>query len=86
MTPDVAVEAGSGAVGNVHHVDFRKDEEIEPMLGVREVAEILGAGLTWVHREARKGNLPGKMIAGKYRFWRSDILRWINEQGKKATG
>lgn len=91
MTPDVAVEAGSGDGsngdgGNVRRLDFGKLEVLEQMLGIKEVAGVLRMGKTWVHREARKGNLPARMIGGKYRFKPSELQQWINEQGKKAAG
>lgn len=87
MAPDVAVEAGSADGSNVTRVNFeRKLEALERMMGIKEVAEVLGAGATWVHRETRKGNLPGIKIAGKYRFKPSDLQRWIDEQGKKRAG
>lgn len=80
----MASEAGSGS-GTVRHVDFRKDEGLERMLGIKDVAKILGLGDTWVHRAARKGNLPAVKIAGKYRFKPSELQRWIDDQGKKAA-
>jgi predicted DNA-binding transcriptional regulator AlpA len=81
----VASEAGSGS-GTVHHVDFRKVEGLERMLDITEVGEILKMGPSWVHRETRRGNLPGKLIGNKYRFKPSELQAWIDAQGKKATG
>ncbi len=57
--------------------DF-KDE----LLGVKEVAEILGVTHNHTYKMALEKRIPSKKIAGKRRFLKSEIINWI----KKSKG
>ena len=51
---------------------------------VRQVADYLNVAEKTIYRLAQKGDLPGFKVAGAWRFQRSDLDRWIEDQ-KKAT-
>jgi len=54
-------------------------------LTVREVAGYLSVDEKTIYRLAKRGNLPGFKVAGIWRFKRSDIERWIEQQKLAAA-
>jgi excisionase family DNA binding protein len=55
-------------------------------LTVKDVADMLNVDTKTVYRLAQKHELPGFKVAGAWRFLRSDISSWIDNQkpGGKA--
>jgi excisionase family DNA binding protein len=65
---------------------------MEPMLTVRQVAELLGVHENWVYDQAAAGALPSYKIGGTRRFDRDEFRGWVaehreveREQPKKRT-
>jgi excisionase family DNA binding protein len=52
---------------------------------VRDVATYLNVDEKTVYRLAKRGGLPGFKVAGAWRFKRSDLDRWIDQQKKAAV-
>ncbi|WP_457648374.1 helix-turn-helix domain-containing protein [Profundibacter sp.] len=52
---------------------------------VRDVAGYLNVDEKTVYRLAKRGELPGFKVAGAWRFKRSDLEDWIDNQKKAAT-
>jgi excisionase family DNA binding protein len=55
----------------------------EPALTVRQVAAYLNVAPKLVYRLAQARDLPGFKVAGTWRFKRSDIDAWIEEQKRR---
>jgi excisionase family DNA binding protein len=58
----------------------------EPLLDVKEVAQFLRCSTDCVRKMARKGIIPCRkvgVVGTLYRFRRSDIEAWLNEQNQK---
>ncbi|CUA90369.1 helix-turn-helix domain-containing protein [Hansschlegelia beijingensis] len=51
---------------------------------VRDVAGYLNVDEKTVYRLAKRGDLPGFKVAGAWRFKRSDLDSWIDQQKKAA--
>lgn len=51
---------------------------------VRDVAGYLNVDEKTVYRLAKRGELPGFKVAGAWRFKRSDLEDWIDNQKKAA--
>jgi excisionase family DNA binding protein len=49
-------------------------------LTVKDVADMLNVDRKTVYRLAQKRELPGFKVAGAWRFLRSDIVAWIDQQ------
>lgn len=56
----------------------------ESVLTVREVADLLRIGEKKAYELARLGELPAFRVGGQWRFQKSAILRWMEEQTQVA--
>ena len=56
------------------------------LLTTSEVAKWLNMDETTVQRMSRSGELPGVKIGRRYRFRRTDLEEWLNNQIKKGNG
>ncbi|MDP2603403.1 MAG: helix-turn-helix domain-containing protein [Deltaproteobacteria bacterium] len=53
---------------------------LEPLLGAKEVAKILGVDVGHLHAQARDGKIPSVMV-GKYRkFSPSALKKWLDRK------
>ncbi len=52
----------------------------DEILTLKEVAEYLKLAEKTAYRLAAEGKLPGFKVGGSWRFRRSDIEEWINQQ------
>jgi excisionase family DNA binding protein len=52
----------------------------EEILTVREVAEFLKVTERTIYRLATEGQIPSFKVGGSWRFQRSDLTQWMNEQ------
>lgn len=60
-------------------------ERMEPLLGVREVAELLACDPRSVHRWSREGAIPGPVRIGGVLRWYAPALRdWLMERSEQA--
>jgi excisionase family DNA binding protein len=50
------------------------------ILTIREVAELLKINEKTAYRLAADGKIPGFRVGGSWRFRRTDIDQWIEEQ------
>ncbi|WP_298166664.1 helix-turn-helix domain-containing protein [Novosphingobium sp.] len=57
----------------------------EEILTVREVAEFLKVTERTIYRLATEGQIPSFKVGGSWRFQRSDLIQWMNEQAKAQT-
>jgi len=57
----------------------------EEILTVREVAEFLKVTERTIYRLATEGQIPSFKVGGSWRFQRSDLILWMNEQAKAQT-
>ncbi len=55
-------------------------ESLEPLLDAKSVASILGVHPHTVLKLARVGTLPAIRYARHWRFRKSDIVAWLEEQ------
>lgn len=58
---------------------------LEPAMTVRQVADYLNVAPKVVYRLVQQGDLPGFKVAGTWRFKRSDIDGWIEEQKRRVV-
>lgn len=58
---------------------------LEPAMTVRQVADYLNVAPKVVYRLVQQGELPGFKVAGTWRFKRSDIDGWIEEQKRRVV-
>lgn len=56
----------------------------EEILTVREVAEFLKVTERTIYRLATVGQIPSFKVGGSWRFQRSDLIRWMNEQAERG--
>ena len=54
--------------------------EVEPAMSVREVASFLNVDEKTIYRLVTKGELPGFKVLGSWRFQKSDLNAWIENQ------
>jgi len=52
----------------------------EPLLDVRQVAELLGVRERWVYEHAQAGELPSFLVGRYRRFRASEIESWLAKQ------
>jgi len=52
---------------------------------VRELAEYLRMRPITIYKHASKGELPGFKVGATWRFKKSSINKWIEEQEKRGT-
>jgi len=52
----------------------------DEVLKIKEVAALLKVGAKTAYSMAQSGELPAFKVRGQWRFSRSDIDRWIEEQ------
>jgi excisionase family DNA binding protein len=55
-------------------------ESLQRLLGVKDVAEILGNSPSWVYGKARDGTIKSGMFGKHRRFRLSDIESYISRQ------
>ncbi|MBX7482085.1 helix-turn-helix domain-containing protein [Qipengyuania qiaonensis] len=55
----------------------------EEILTVRDVAEFLKVTERTIYRLATEGKIPSFKVGGSWRFQRSDLIRWMNEQAER---
>lgn len=58
-----------------------EDEEI---LNLKETAQLLRVKPKRVYLLAKNGKLPGAKVGGRWRFVKSQILKWFRKNGKQA--
>jgi excisionase family DNA binding protein len=51
-------------------------EDLE-LLDIKEVVRLLGVSLRWMYRETSLNRFPHLRVAGRLRFRRSDIARYL---------
>ena len=51
-----------------------------PILTTSEVAELLNMGIQEVRRLTREGRLPARRIGKSYRYFRDEIVAWLDLQ------
>ena len=68
---------------DVQHRD-RAPNTLEPLLTVRELAELLQLNVKTVERMARTGRLPSLRVCGRVRFRPSDIASWLAAREDRA--
>jgi excisionase family DNA binding protein len=68
--------------------DFRPDPGAEQVLTLEEAAELLRVPAEAVLAGAERGELPGRMLAGEWRFARSALLAWLSggDSGQRTQG
>lgn len=49
-------------------------------LGIKQVSELTGIGLTNLYKLARTGKIPCMRVGVKYVFTEKSIEQWLNEQ------
>ena len=52
----------------------------DEILTIRQVAELLKINEKTTYKHASEGKIPGFKVGGSWRFRRSDLDRWIDEQ------
>ena len=57
----------------------------EPLLDVREVAELLGVRQRWVYERAQAGDLPSFSVGRYRRFRASEIEAWLLKHRNGGT-
>jgi excisionase family DNA binding protein len=57
----------------------------EPLLDSREAAALLHMHHKTLERKARKGEIPGYQIAGRWCFRASELDGWLKTQVKSAS-
>lgn len=53
---------------------------LPPVMTTEDVSQMLSMGVPEVRRLTRDGRLPGKRIGKAYRYFRDDIIRWLDSQ------
>lgn len=53
---------------------------LPPIMTTEDVGELLSMGVQEVRRLTRDGRLPGRRIGKSYRYFRDDIVRWLDGQ------
>lgn len=56
----------------------------EPLLTAAAAASLLNVRKSWVYEAVRDGRLPCVRIGRHVRFVRSDLERWVHQQGDPA--
>jgi excisionase family DNA binding protein len=79
----VIVEMGADAPAIGHAAFFPHDPA--EVLTAAEAAELLQVDASVVESLAASGELPGRMIAGDWRFSRAAILRWLDHGGESPS-
>lgn len=51
-----------------------------PILTTAQVAELLSMNIQEVRRLCRDGRLPARRIGKAYRFFRDELVAWLNAQ------
>ena len=55
-------------------------QTLPPIMTTEDVGELLSMGVQEVRRLTRDGRLPGRRIGKSYRYFRDDIVRWLDRQ------
>jgi excisionase family DNA binding protein len=55
---------------------------MEPLMTIKEAAELLKMHPTTVYRLARRGQVPAIRIGISWRFIKEDLLAWLQEKLK----
>lgn len=55
----------------------------EPLVGVPEIAELLGMSQAWVRRHAEAGHIPARKLEGTWKFKEAEVIAWADS---KRTG
>jgi excisionase family DNA binding protein len=58
----------------------RLGKELEPLLSVREVADVLGVPKSCVYYLVKAHGLPVRKIGKYFRFYERELLKWIEER------
>jgi PTS system nitrogen regulatory IIA component len=51
-----------------------------PILTTAEVADLLTMSVQEVRRLTREGHLPARRVGKAYRYFRDEIVRWLDQQ------
>lgn len=61
----------------------RLGKELEPLLSVREVADVLGVPKSCVYYLVKAHGLPVRKIGKYFRFYERELLNWIQERKER---
>ncbi len=72
----------------VGHHSFRpyEREQAEEVLSSEEAAQLLKVDRALVEQLAEDGELPGRKLAGEWRFARAALLAWLSPPADELTG
>lgn len=66
------------------------EDDMDPALTVKEVAELLSVNERTVYRLVQRGDLPAFKVGGAWRLLQADVVAWIETQksiaGPSVTG
>lgn len=57
---------------------------VEPRLTLQDVKRLSPLSDDTIHREIRRGRLPGRKVCGRWLFRESAVLQWLNPEIKNA--
>jgi excisionase family DNA binding protein len=57
----------------------------EQVMTIQDVAEHLKVGTKTIYSLVQRGRLPGFKVGGQWRFRRSDIEQWVEEQMNRGV-
>lgn len=56
-----------------------------PILTADQVADLLALSSPEIRRLTREGSLPGRRIGKSYRYFRNDIIQWLDSRPSGAS-
>ncbi len=65
------------------HRDRPHSPTLEPMMSVREVADILGVPTSCIYYLVKAHGLPVRKIGKYFRFYQHELVRWIEERKER---
>jgi excisionase family DNA binding protein len=67
-----------------HAATLGEKRDKDPLLTIKEVAELLRVPVSWVYGRTRKrapGRLPGYRLGKYWRFSEDEVLAWVRSNG-----
>ena len=61
----------------------KETKETKEVMTAEELAEYLSFSKNWVYRKAEAGEIPGVKLGNRWRFKKSVIDKWLEEQMAK---
>lgn len=55
----------------------------DEVMGIKEVSEFLKTGTTTIYALARKKKIPARKIGREWKFLKSEIMEWMEEEHSK---